>query len=127
MTVGLMMLGSFTLCAVALYANYKMTVSALHSQQLANKRLTDLTRHLALLAKSPDVVIGQGAIEVDRQNSQILEEQERLRLEPEKPLPSEPPSPPKPPIATVGGDAFQIVGGTPEEERAFFESLDKGN
>jgi hypothetical protein len=108
---------------VALYANYKTTETALRAQQLANKRLTDLTRQLALLAKSPDVVIGQGAIEVDRQNT-LLMEQEALRIDKTEP-PSAPAPEPEEKIVKAGNESFKLVGASPEEEAEFLANLGK--
>ena len=126
MIVWLMLVALLTTVAGALYANVRITESALKGQQLNSKRLTDLTRQLALLNKASDVIVGQGAIEVDRQNTVLLE-QAALRL-PAEPEPTpEPFSPPKRKIVQAGAEAFELVGATPEEEREFLDTLKKEN
>ena len=124
----LLMIGALCCTVVAaLFANHKTTEAALKASQLAQKRLTDLTRQLALLNKAPDVVIGQGAMEVDRQNTLLLE-QEALRIE--KPSTAETSSPTavqpeKTRIVKAGNESFELIGASSEDEAEFLRSLDK--
>ena len=121
----LMLAALFCTFAGALFANHKTTEASLKASQLAQKRLTDLTRQLALLNKAPDVVIGQGAVEVDRQNTAMLEEQASLRISPETSQPSPDFVPLKTRIVKAGNESFELIGASSEDEAEFLRSLDK--